>query len=74
MSESSSPLFMIFMDCWKFTLPVPPAIKPSLGRKRAPIWIAIFTCDGFSDGSAWSSSATPPLTTAVDMLDPFSRM
>ena len=41
--------------------------------KRAPICSAIFTCAGDIDGCAFSSSAMPPLTTAVDMLEPLSR-
>ena len=57
----------------KLTLPVPARDQPSVGHEGAPVCSAIFTCAGVSMARASSSSATPPLTTAADMLVPLKR-
>src|SRR5262249_33977091 len=71
-SDPMRPWLAIFSDCAKFTLPVPEATRPAAGMNRAPICIEILICSGVSDGCELSRSATPPLTTAVDMLVPES--
>ena len=58
----------------KSTAPAPPANNPAAGRKCALACSDSFTCNGVSPGSASSSNAAAPLTTAADMLVPLIAM
>ena len=70
--SASGPCSAIASDATTFRLPAPAPIRPASGRNVAPSCSASFTGNGFRPGLASSSSATAPVTTAVDMLVPLN--